>query len=53
MTREAVAVRDYARSLGTGGHFGMLLARLMPFAKQLAERLPPRLRRSLLSARSS
>jgi len=52
LTRDAVAVHDHAVSLGAGGRFGLLLARLVPIAKHVAERLPPRLRQTLLGARS-
>jgi CelD/BcsL family acetyltransferase involved in cellulose biosynthesis len=47
ITRDTIAVNDHAVSLGAGGRFGLLLARLVPLAKQLAAKLPARLRRSM------
>lgn len=52
LTRDAITVRDHAASIRPGGHFGLLLARLVPIAKQIAAKLPPAMRRSLFSTRS-
>jgi CelD/BcsL family acetyltransferase involved in cellulose biosynthesis len=46
-----VTVTDHAAALGPVGRVGVLLLRSRPHLKQVADRIPPRLRAALLALR--